>query len=140
MKQFINEIARIQKLAGITIKESQLNEGKDLNSYGKTLFDRLAKNGFEAKFTTNSSTFDQMSKKTREEREKKLAAVLYDDYGKPGDGYIMIAGNEKTHDEIGKILDSIKSELPEGGRHVSNNMWSWQVQGPSLAPKNKAQA
>jgi len=130
----INEIKRMQQLAGI-INESQLNENKDLNSYGKVLFDRLKKNGFDAKFVRTANEFDQLSRTVRNSKDKKLAVVLYDDMGKPGDGFIQIGVNNDTHDEIGEILDSIKPELPEGGRHFTDNMWSWQVQGPSMVKK-----
>lgn len=138
MAHISKEIRRMQVLAGI-ITESVLTENKDLNSYGKVLFDRLAKNGFQAKFTKTSSEFDTLAKVARESRDKKLAVVQYDDMGIPGDGFIMIGVNNQTHDEIGDILDSIKSELPEGGRHFTNTINSWQVQGPQLAAPTKKQ-
>jgi hypothetical protein len=117
--------------------KSVINENKDLNSYGKVLFDRLNKNGFEAKFVKSSSDFDKFGKMARETRDKKLAVVQYDDMGVKGDGFILIGVNNQTHDEVGEILDSIKFELPEGGRHMVNSINSWQVQGPSLVPSKK---
>jgi len=139
MSQLINEAKRMQFLAGF-INENQLNEAeKDLNTYGKVLFDRLGKNGFKATFTKSSSDFDKLSQENRKSQDK-LAAVQYDDMGSPGDGYIMIGVNNNTHDEIGKILDSIKSELPDGAKHFSNNMWSWQITGPGMAKKPQAES
>ena len=117
--------------------KSVINENKDLNSYGKVLFDRLNKNGFQTKFVTSSSDFDKFGKMARETRDKKLAVVQYDDMGVKGDGFILIGVNNQTHDEVGEILDSIKFELPEGGRHMVNSINSWQVQGPSLVPSKK---
>ena len=138
MAQLINEAKRLQKLAGL-YESQMLNENKDLNSYGKTLFGRLQKNGFQPKFVKENSDFDKLSQETRK-KESKTIAVQYDDMGTPGDGFIMIGGNNDNHDEIGKILDSIKSELPEGGRHFSNNNWSWQVTGPGMAKKPQAES
>ena len=129
MAQLINEAKRFQQLANI--KESQLNESQDLNAFGKVLFDRLTKNGFSPKFVTKSMDFDKLSQETRK-KDSKLIVVQYDDMGTPGDGFIMVGGNNDNHDEVGKILDSIKSELPAGARHFSNNMWSWQITGPGM--------
>ena len=134
MAQLINEAKRFQKLAGLINESQLLNENKDLNSYGKILFGRLQKNGFQPKFVKTSQDFDTSSKQTRE-KGSKLIVVQYDDMGIPGDGFIMVGGNNDNHDEIGKIIDSIKSELPEGGRHFSNNMWSWQITGPAMNKK-----
>jgi hypothetical protein len=159
MTQLINEARRFQQLANI--KEisdpkaddialaysntspntppgstpgsapSKMNEAQDLNAFGKILFDRLTKNGFSPKFVTKSMDFDKLSQETRK-KDSKLVVVQYDDMGTPGDGFIMVGGNNDNHDEIGKILDSIKSELPAGARHFSNNMWSWQITGSGM--------
>jgi hypothetical protein len=140
MAQLINEAKRFQKLANI--KEisapSKMNEAQDLNAFGKILFDRLIKNGFSPKFVTKSMDFDKFSQETRK-KDSKLIVVQYDDMGTPGDGFILIGGNNDNHDEIGKILDSIKSELPSGARHFSNNMWSWQITGPGSSNNKNPQ-
>ena len=132
---------RLQQLAGL-ITESQLNEveGKDLNSYGKVLFDRLKKNGFDPKFVKSSGEFNNLSKIVKDKKDAKLAAVLYDDMGNPGDGYIMIATNEGNHDEVGKMLDSIKFELPDGGKHFEDSAWTWQINGSSFAKKPQSES
>jgi hypothetical protein len=133
-KQILSEgLLKMQKLAGI-ISEAQYDQEvknlqeaeKSIQAYGPRLMEGLKKNGFEVKFTTNSSEYDQISKVVKTS-ENKLAVILYEAATK----FIEITTSRNNQDEAFKVVDSpfVKEVMPDDYTYSMQGAYSIQIQG-----------
>jgi hypothetical protein len=133
----INEsFLKMQKLAGVitesqynqkkSLVETQINEEKDINEFGKSLMDKLKKSGFDAKFVDNEVKKIELEKIVKD-NPKKLAVVYFD----KAINYVLIITNKDNQDEALKIAESSKSLLPDGYTVSKQGGYFVQIQ-PSL--------
>ena len=128
---------KMQKLAGViteaqynqkkkALVETQINEEKDINEFGKSLMDKLKKSGFDAKFVDNEVKKIELEKIVKD-NPKKLAVVYFD----KAINYVSIITNKDNQDEALKIAESSKSLLPDGYTVSKQGGYFVQIQ-PSL--------
>jgi hypothetical protein len=127
---------KMQKLAGViteaqynqkkSLVETQINEEKDINEFGKSLMDKLKKSGFDAKFVDNEVKKIELEKIVKD-NPKKLAVVYFD----KAINYVSIITNKDNQDEALKIAESSKSLLPDGYTVSKQGGYFVQIQ-PSL--------
>ena len=87
---------------------------KSLMSWKNQLEDRFKKNNYEGGFTQNNNECLNFEKIVREKLDKNLVVVCLGD-----GGHIYVTVNKNNLDEMFKIVDSIKSFLPDNYGGVS---------------------
>jgi hypothetical protein len=133
-KQILSEgLLKMQKLAGI-ISEAQYDQEvknlqeaeKSIQAYGPRLMEGLKKNGFEVKFTSNSSENDEIAKVVKTS-DNKLAVILYEAATK----FIQITTNRNNQDEAFKVVDSpfVKELMPDDYTYNIQGAYFIQIQG-----------